>query len=264
MRRCGWLGVEPEPLGAQTLAEALEAAYKEGKHDALHPKKRPVVTSGWTSPDPKEFAKFWEMVEHLAEVKFGKDVDGDCPVRVYMNDLTRFESAWWGPIPHTFTDDEFHPYGNQLWNAKDHTPEEELARERAIRQNFLERLRWTQYHVEDAKHAMERFHRKLESDIRKQDEAPPKRVEARLKKLEVLKEKWADPVKFYTKNGYVVDPKSMTYTYTPEYGKNAGKTINYTIGNKPENFDALMQELVQLKKWKYPAPLKWDEIPRVE
>ena len=179
-----------------------------------------------------------------------------------MLDRTRFENAHWWPIPHEFEDDDHHPYNHAQWNKTDHTEEEELARKRAILENKKERIRAVNFLMSDATKAMESLHRSLQYEIEKEDEAPPKQVDHRIKQLESIKEEWSgDVFAYWRKQGYAVDETSRTRTYVSKYSDKVNKPR--PIGEKPADFDQLMAELDRLKKWQYPEPLPWDTVPKI-
>jgi hypothetical protein len=259
------------------VATALEAAYEEGKHAALHPPK-PKPSSAWVSPDPQEIREFWEMVDRLTKVRFGVTWDGMCPVKVWFLDRTRYENYHHFPIPLDFTNEDHHPYHRQNWKKTEHTEEENLARERAIRDNKLDRVRAVGFAVSnmaetirqfhnDLERAIRQFHNDLERAIRKEDEALPNQIAERIKSLEYKKEKWTgdpDPFSFYEeREGYTIDKEARTYSWVGTMGKNKGKTFTRPIEEKPENFAELMEELERLKKWKYPEPLPWETVDHI-
>ena len=255
------------PLDQHVLAEALQAAYEEGKHDAFHPKEKVNVTYGWVSPDPKELSDFEDMLNNLILHRFGKDGDGDCPVRLYLLDRTRYEPVSWYPVPRDITDDDHHPYKPSNWNETTHTEIENLAYQRAIRDNKSWRVRMIGANLESAHRIISDYMRLEEYEIRKADEAIPNQVKKRIRDLEAIKEKWEsnpDPFSFYEDDKhYTLDREARTYSYTATMGKNKGKIVTWPISEKPANFDELMLELAQLQAWEYPKPLDWSRVAKI-
>lgn len=220
---------------------------------------------GWLPPDPDEYEKFLIEFRDEAVRRFGVDEDGDACVLVAVCDNSRQESTAMNfeCVPRDIEESPYHPYGKAQWNKRiqdpvtkkwsdpKHTPEEEEVRRKAILENKLWRRQMIKLNFSLAQQQLEYLLRDEEFAIRDQIEAPQKAREARIKKLEALKEKWEpDVFTYYEERGYIVDREKRTMYYPRDPGP--GKPQVYTIGEKPADYDDLMKELKKLKKFKLP------------
>lgn len=65
---------------------------------------------GWAPVAPEEVEALYEIVEELITLKYGKDADGDLPVRVKLVDRTRYDPDHFFAIPNSMrfkTSDEY-------------------------------------------------------------------------------------------------------------------------------------------------------------
>jgi hypothetical protein len=213
-------------------------------------------------PDEELFSNFWQRVQKEADRTFGVDAEGSPVVRVKLLDRSRNEYDHWFDIPRELEQSYYHPLGNRNWNRRNpdrpsdeqHTPAEIEQRKRAIIQNKIDRNRYIVANLQTAMRQLEQKSNIEEHELRDELERPEKERKARIEKLQALKEKWVDIIKYLKDRGYTVDEVAMTYTYQSKYRDDPPKTRPI---QKPADFDALMAELDALKKYKAPKDFVW-------
>jgi hypothetical protein len=212
---------------------------------------------GWLPPDPKNLNAFYELVSDAARHIFGVDEDDDSCVIVNMTDRTRFEKVHVLPVPVEIEDSNRHPYGKRKWEGnglidKKHTPEEEEARRVAILQNKRRRIRTILGNLQMASSKVDQLGNLLDYDIQKELERPARERAKRIKELERIQNIWSDP------EAWVAKRKHKDVFYDPASVPPSIRDIKL-VGEgqrkpllKPDNYDALMEELERLKAYKDP------------
>jgi hypothetical protein len=206
---------------------------------------------GWLPPDPKNLNAFYELVSDAARHIFGVDEDDDSCVIVNMTDRTRFEKVHVLPVPVEIEDSNRHPYGKRNWEGngiieKKHTPEENEARRKAILENKRRRIRTILGNLQMASSKVDQLGNLLEHDLQREIERPARERAKRIKELERIREIWSDPEAWAAKREYFYDHRTF-----PPCIKDPKKPQRKAI-LRPDNYDALMEELERLKAYKDP------------
>ena len=218
---------------------------------------------GWLPPNEKELEKFWAECQQEAIRRFGVDEDNNACVIIDGVDRSRYEMFRTLPIPRDIEESPYHPYGKRKWTegVRDpntqrlvypkHKPEEEEARRISLLQNKRERIRMISGNLEMAQDRMKRLTWELDQELGKQIEAPERARLSRITSLENKKSYWADPIKHLEGMGYTVDVEKGVY-----WNPSRKPEDIRPLPTRPDDFEADMKELAQLKKYKPLKPLE--------